>query len=123
MLGLAGVAALSNARRAHDAGSRHTDPSHHRETGGGRVMPVTKRRRLSHILLSTVAFFAYQMDAARAHTVSIGYAFAGPGAVNLWYGSYHADATFNKASLQLVGPSVNSTRDFILLSATKPVGL
>ncbi len=60
---------------------------------------------------------------ARAHTVSIGYAFSGPGAVTLWYGSYHDDATFNEADVQLVGPSYNNTVIYTLLSATKPTGL
>ena len=60
---------------------------------------------------------------ARAHTVSIGYTFTGPGAVTLWYGSYHADATFNEANVQLVGPQFNQTVAYTLLSSVKPTGL
>jgi len=60
---------------------------------------------------------------ARAHTVSIGYAFTGPGAVTLWYGSYHADATFNEANVQLVGPQFNQTIVYTLISSVKPAGL
>jgi len=60
---------------------------------------------------------------ARAHTVSIGYAFAGPGSVNIWYGSYHASSTFNEADVRLVGPSYNQTIAFSLLANVKPAGL
>lgn len=73
---------------------------------------------------SVAAIVAAQIDAASAHTVSIGYAFAGPGAVTFWYGSYHADATFNEANLQLT--STNGyylLKDYDLLSAIKPAGL
>ncbi|MBI1204381.1 MAG: autotransporter domain-containing protein [Rhodopseudomonas sp.] len=74
--------------------------------------------------VSVAAIVAAQIEAASAHTVSIGYAFAGPGAVTFWYGSYHADATFNEANLQLT--STNGyylLKDYDLLSAIKPAGL
>lgn len=64
-----------------------------------------------------------QMHSAAAHTVSIGYTFVGPGAVDIWYGSYHGSATYTEADLQLVGPSFNSTVAFTMTSALKPTGL
>ncbi|HZL30844.1 MAG TPA: autotransporter outer membrane beta-barrel domain-containing protein [Pseudolabrys sp.] len=73
--------------------------------------------------VSAVALIAAQTQAAYAHTVSIGYAFSGPGAVTFWYGSYHPTATFNEADLQLVGPAYNQTQNFNLITAIKPMGL
>src|SRR5665213_3938351 len=73
--------------------------------------------------VSAVALIAAQTQAAYAHTVSICYAFAGPGAVTFWYGSYHPTATFNEADLQLVGPAYNQTQNFNLITAIKPMGL
>jgi fibronectin-binding autotransporter adhesin len=66
---------------------------------------------------------------ANAHTVSIGYANAGPGSVTFSYGSYHAyDVTeLTEGTMTLVGINGNSfpstTVPFTLSSATKPVGL
>lgn len=75
------------------------------------------------LLLSTTALLAIPSGGAKAHTVSIGYHFSGPGAVTLWYGSYHATATFNEADALLVGPSYNAIQAYTLLMATKPTGL
>ncbi len=75
--------------------------------------------RVSAIALAT----SMSLSAASAHTVSIGYEFAGPGAVNFWYGSYHNTANFNEADLQLVGPNINSIVAYTLLAAVKPGGL
>lgn len=74
-------------------------------------------------LLSTTAVLALSAGDAAAHTVSIGYSFAGPGAVNLWYGSYHNTATFNEANVQLVGTAYYALVNFNLITATKPAGL
>lgn len=67
---------------------------------------------------------------ASAHTVSIGYANAGPGSLTFWFGSYHAYGApepLTEGSLNLVGISGNpfpsTTVPFTLSSATKPVGL
>ena len=72
---------------------------------------------------SVVALLAGAPGVASAHTVSIGYVFAGPGAVTLWYGSYHNTATFNEADTQLVGPGYYSLKNMVLLSGIKPMGL
>ncbi len=72
---------------------------------------------------SVAALLAAQTQTAGAHTVSIGYTFVGPGAVNIWYGSYHGTATYTEADLQLVGPSFNSTVAFTMTSGVKPLGL
>jgi uncharacterized protein with beta-barrel porin domain len=85
--------------------------------------PRVAKNLIRNILLSTVAVLALRPDAGHGHTVSIGYTFSGPGAVTLWYGSYHPSANFNEADVQLVGPSFNSTVAFSLLTGTKPTGL
>lgn len=72
-------------------------------------------------------------DNASAHAISIGYENAGPGAVNIWLGTYsvgHA-APVNEGSLNLVGvngnPFASTTVAFNLLTAVgvgnKPAGL
>lgn len=67
-----------------------------------------------------VLLFAAQ---AYAHTVSVGYENAGPGAVTFWYGTYHNTA-FTEGSMQLTdGGSYNTTTGFTLLTQTKPTGL
>ncbi len=63
------------------------------------------------------------VSSATAHTTSIGYENAGPGAVNFWYGSYHGSAPFNEGSLNLVGPGTSITVPFNLTSGIKPGGL
>ena len=73
--------------------------------------------------VSIAALLVAQSGTAGAHTVSIGYVFAGPGAVTLWYGSYHNTATFNEADTQLVGPGYYSLQNMVLLSGIKPMGL
>ena len=73
--------------------------------------------------VSIAAMLVAQSGTAGAHTVSIGYVFAGPGAVTLWYGSYHNTATFNEADTQLVGPGYYSLQNMVLLSGIKPMGL
>lgn len=61
---------------------------------------------------------------AWAHTNSVGYENAGPGAVNFWYGTYHVGTTFTEGSMQLVGPDgFDITTAFTLLTSTKPAGL
>lgn len=87
-----------------------------------RATPLRVRNLLASV--SIAALIAAQSEPTAAHTVSIGYAFSGPGSVTFWYGSYHSDATFNEADLRLVGPSsYNSTINFNLLSSIKPSGL
>ncbi|MCX7297859.1 MAG: hypothetical protein NTU64_13540 [Hyphomicrobiales bacterium] len=73
--------------------------------------------------VSVAALLVAEGGSAAAHTVSIGYVFAGPGAVTLWYGSYHNTATFNEADTQLVGPGYYSLKNMNLLSGIKPMGL
>ena len=86
-------------------------------------VPCATTKLVRNFLLSTVCLLALRPDTGHAHTVSIGYTFSGPGAVTLWYGSYHGSATFNEADVQLVGPSFNSTVAFTLIQGTKPTGL
>jgi hypothetical protein len=69
------------------------------------------------------------VGAANAHTITIGYANAGPGSVTFWYGSYHnygapelTEGTFNLVGIN--GTSFPSTTvPFSLNSGTKPTGL
>lgn len=75
------------------------------------------------VSVSVVAVTGIQSGTVAAHTVSIGYVFAGPGAVVFWYGSYHPTATFNEADTGLVGPSYNSIQAMNLITAIKPMGL
>lgn len=75
--------------------------------------------RVSALALAT----SVAANEASGHTVSIGYEFAGPGAVNFWYGSYHPTATFNEADLQLTGPNINAIVAYTLLRNVKPAGL
>ncbi len=62
---------------------------------------------------------------AIAHTNSIGYESAGPGAITFWYGSWHDDVPFTEGSFQLQGVDVayDETVSFSLLSNDKPAGL
>ena len=66
---------------------------------------------------------------ANAHTVSIGFANAGPGSVSFWYGSYHSYdlANLTEGSFNLVGINGNTfpstTVVFSLNAGTKPAGL
>jgi fibronectin-binding autotransporter adhesin len=75
-----------------------------------------------------LAFLA-AFGTANAHTVSIGYANAGPGSVTFWYGSYHnyGAPELTEGTMTLVGINGNTfpsvTVPFSLSSASKPVGL
>jgi outer membrane autotransporter protein len=62
---------------------------------------------------------------AHAHTSAVGYENAGPGSVNFWYGTYHAETTFTEGSMQLVNSdgSFSVTVPFTLLLNTTPTGL
>jgi len=84
-----------------------------------RIIPTGRRLRL----LSAAAIILGPIGTARAHTISIGYENSGPGALTFWYGTYHSGVNFNEGSLQVVGPSFNSTVAFSLLVALKPAGL
>lgn len=81
-------------------------------------------------VLAGVAFVLLAaFGTANAHTVSIGYANAGPGSVTFWYGSYHSYGApeLTEGTFSLVGINGNSfpltVVPFSLSSATKPVGL
>jgi autotransporter-associated beta strand protein len=65
------------------------------------------------------------LSQAQAHTTSVGYENAGPGAVNFWYGTYHGGTTFTEGSFSLVGQDVTytATVPFTLITSTKPTGL
>ena len=82
-----------------------------------RIRGIVRRVAISILVLITT------QHALLAHTVSIGYIINGPGAVTMWYGSYHVGASFNEGSLRLTGPQFNSTVPFFLLSLVKPAGL
>ena len=85
--------------------------------------PYSRVRKLL-TSVSAAALLAAQMGSASAHTVSIGYAFAGPGSVNIWYGSYHADATYTEADLLLRSNNgFYSIVPFTMIMSTKPTGL
>lgn len=62
---------------------------------------------------------------AHAHTNSVGYENAGPGAITFWYGTWHDHTNFTEGSFQLVGQDVtyNITVPFTLLATDKPTGL
>lgn len=85
------------------------------------------RRQIKH-LASTVALCGAMMVGsvgANAHTISIGYASAGTGSVDFWYGSYHSyGEVLNEGSLQVVGingnPFVLQTVAFDLNSSSLP---
>src|SRR5262249_3539799 len=93
-----------------------------RTCGRGAITMRGLRGTLRRIAISALALVTMQ-HTLLAHTVSIGYIITGPGAVNIWYGSYHVGANFNEGSLRLVGPSYNQVVPFFLLSAVKPTGL
>lgn len=76
-----------------------------------------------HGLLSAGAILAWQVEAAQAHTVSIGYESTAPGTVTFWYGTYHTGVTYTEGSLQLLGTGYASTVAFTLLTLAKPTGL
>lgn len=75
------------------------------------------------LLVTTCAGTAY------AHTVSIGYANAGPGSVSFWYGTYHdcTELPTTEGSFNLVGtdgtPFPSTTVAFSTSTSTKPAGL
>lgn len=61
---------------------------------------------------------------AQAHTSSVGYENAGPGAVTFWYGTYHSGVSATEGSLLVTGTGgYSSTVPFTLLVGTKPTGL
>lgn len=70
---------------------------------------------------------ALQLGIADAHTSSVGYENAGPGAVTFWYGTYHdpSETTYFEGSFALEGVNVSysKTVSFTLLTATRPAGL
>lgn len=74
----------------------------------------------SALLLATSLLLP--VEAAFAHTVSVGYSSQGSGVVDIWYGTYHATGS-TEGSLTLVGPSVSTTVAFTLLVNSKPSGL
>lgn len=65
-------------------------------------------------------------SASLAHTNSIGYTNAGPGAVTFWYGNWHNNTNFNEGEIKLTGQgglSYSAIQPFNLLTNTTPVGL
>jgi len=66
---------------------------------------------------------------ANAHTISVGYANAGPGSVTFWFGTYHscAESPAHEGSFNVTGINGTSypstTIAFTLSSSTKPGGL
>jgi hypothetical protein len=81
------------------------------------------------VLAGFALAFLAAFGTANAHTITIGYANAGPGSVTFWYGSYHnyGAPELTEGTMTLVGISGNpfpsTTVPFTLSSATKPVGL
>lgn len=81
--------------------------------------------------LVALAVSAAVAGSALAHTVSIGYVNAGPGAVTFWYSSYHSPAETpaygTEGSMKLEGINGNpfpaTTVPFTLHVTTKPTGL
>lgn len=86
----------------------------------GRFVGFGRRSARHSLLLATSLLLP--LEAAFAHTVSVGYSSQGGGVVDVWYGTYHA-AGSTEGSLTLVGPSVSTTVAFTLLVTTKPSGL
>lgn len=81
-----------------------------------------KPARAAIFLASTTALISIA-QATWAHTTSIGYVNAGPGAVTFWYGTYH-DTNFFEGSLQLSGTGyTTTTSSFTERTQIKPVGL
>jgi len=81
-------------------------------------------------LLGIVALvLASAFGVASAHTVTIGYANAGPGSVTFWYGTYHScsENPPHEGSFNLVGINGTSfpstTVAFTLSASNKPAGL
>lgn len=62
---------------------------------------------------------------AHAHTNSVGYENAGPGAITFWYGTWHNHTAFTEGSFRLLGQNVtyDITVPFTNLVSTKPAGL
>ena len=90
-------------------------------------MILTNKTSLQKKVLSVcfLALFSYSIP-SNGHTVAIGYLDEGPGAVDVWFGSYHpfADApqTEGHAFLTLPGGGALSV-PFALMSNGAPVGL
>lgn len=60
----------------------------------------------------------------QAHTSSVGYENAGPGAVTFWYGTYHTGVSATEGSLLVTSTGgYSATVPFTLLVGTKPTGL
>ncbi len=74
---------------------------------------------------SIALFTVLACTSALAHTNSIGYENAGPGAVTFWYGNWHNGTNFTEGSLRVEGISNSflSETAFSLLTASKPAGL
>lgn len=77
------------------------------------------------VAVCVLALFSYSIP-SRAHTEAIGYVNEGPGAVDVWFGTYHSPAelpiTEGHALLTLPGGGTLSV-PFNLTSSTTPVGL
>lgn len=74
-------------------------------------------------LLAAVSIVS--LSQAQAHTTSVGYENAGPGAITFWYGTYHVGTNFTEGSFSLVGQDVtyNSTVTFSTVTSVRPTGL
>ncbi len=79
------------------------------------------------LMIAASALVLFGAVTAQAHTTSIGFVNAGPGAVTFYTGSYHSNVGVNEGSLTLTGVSVAFgpvTKAFDIPSVnTKPVGL
>jgi fibronectin-binding autotransporter adhesin len=81
------------------------------------------------IFAAVGAALALVVGAASAHTVSIGYANAGPGAVTFWFGTYHqcTESPPTEGSFNVVGVNgtvyPSTTVPFSLTTSSKPAGL
>ena len=90
-------------------------------------------KKIAKVLATITASAAIGIVAgsASAHTVSIGYENAGPGAVTFWYGSYHTPgenpAYATEGSMTLAGilgnPFASTTVPFVHHVSSKPGGL
>jgi hypothetical protein len=77
------------------------------------------------VAVCVLALFSYSIP-CRAHTIAIGYVDEGPGAVDVWFGTYHSPAelpaTEGHALLTLPSSATLSV-PFNITSPTIPVGL
>jgi outer membrane autotransporter protein len=80
---------------------------------------------IKYRLLIIAAVSAIPLSQAIAHTTSVGYENAGPGAITFWYGTYHPSVNYTEGSFQLVGlgGAYSQTVSFDQLTNIKPTGL